>query len=162
MTAKRFWIPAGSLIFGLVAVAGAEGPGDGEALLRLNERVLHSYVVENDTGPLEAIALPEMQVLTPGGLEDLDQVVATVTNLDVDEMRIEDHAVKVTGDAAIVTGIMILKGRLGSRPAPPKLGFMTTFVKRDGEWHQLARSLVPLGPPPGMTPGSPAPGPPPG
>lgn len=87
--------------------------------------------------------------MTPGGLEDLARVVATVTNLEIDEMRLENHAVNVSGDVAIVTGVIVWKGLMGGRPAPPKVGFMTTFVKREGEWRQLARSIFPLGLPPG-------------
>ena len=127
---------------------GAAG-SDEEYLLRLNEKVLHAYVLENDTHPLEAIALPEMQVMTPGGLEDLARVVATVTNLEIDEMRIENHIANLSGDVAIVTGVIVWKGLMEGRPAPPKVGFMTTFVKREGEWRQLARSIIPMGLPPG-------------
>lgn len=150
MTTTDRWVVVALLMVLVATGVGAEGAGEEEGLLQLNEKVLLAYVVENDTGPLEAIALPEMQVMTPGGLEDLARVLATATNLDIDEMRIEDHAAKVSGDVAIVTGVMVWKGLMGGRPAPPKVGFMTTFVKRDGEWRQLARSIIPMGPPPGV------------
>ena len=138
-----------TLLLVLVATDVGAAGSDEEDLLRLNEKVLHAYVLENDTHPLEAIALPEMQVMTPGGLEDLARVVATVTNLEIDEMRIENHTANLTGDVAIVTGVIVWKGLMGGRPAPPKVGFMTTFVKREGEWRQLARSIIPMGLPPG-------------
>ena len=155
MTKTVRWSAVALLMVSVATSVRAEGSGEQESLLRLNEKVLNAYVLESDTGPLEAIALPEMQVMTPGGLEDLAQVIATVTNLDIDEMRIENHAANVTGDVAIVTGVMAWKGLMGGRPAPPKVGFMTTFVKRDGEWRQLARSILPMGPPPGANPGLP-------
>jgi hypothetical protein len=148
MTVKTGRVLLGWLAVAVLLSGAAAGSGDTENLLQLNEEVLYAYVVESDTGPLEAIALPEMQVMTPGGLEDLERVIATVSNLDIDEMTIENHAANVSGDTAIVSGVLILKGSIGPRPAPPRMGFMTTFVKRDGRWRQLARTLMPLGPPP--------------
>jgi hypothetical protein len=114
-----------------------------------NRDMLLAYIVDNDTGPLEQAATDAFFVVTPGGIESREHVIATVGNLDVTAAEVFTHRIEVLGDTAVLAGKITLDGNLNGRPAPD-LGFLSVFRMIDNEWYLVARSLVPqLGPPAG-------------
>jgi hypothetical protein len=124
--------------------AGLIGDSGGEqALLDLNESILREYVVRNNTLPLEATALGDFFAATPGGIESRAHVIATVGNVDVDSVTIENTEIRIHGAAALLAGTLRPYGRLNGRPMPT-LTYLSVYVRQEGRWRLAARSLTPL------------------
>jgi hypothetical protein len=117
--------------------------GGEQALLDLNERILREYVVRNNTRPLEATALGDFFAATPGGIESRAHVIATVGNVDVDSVTIENTEIRFHDDAALLAGTLSPYGRLSGRPMPT-LTYLSVYVRQEGRWRLAARSLTPL------------------
>ena len=121
-------------------------------LVELNERVLVEYVLHNNTGPLEVAARDDFFLIGPAGLESRERVVATVGNLDVDSVAVENAEVRLYGSpvvsSAVLAGTLRGEGSLGGRPMPT-LSYLSVYVREGDEWRLAARSLTPLmfGPP---------------
>jgi hypothetical protein len=115
-----------------------------------NRDVLVEYLVNNNTAPLEAAALDSFFAMTPAGIETREQVLATNVALEVTDADVYTHRIEVAGDTAVLAGKIVATGTLGGNPMP-ELGFLAVYTMQDGEWHLMARSLVPLfaGPPAG-------------
>lgn len=116
-------------------------------IIDLNERILREYVVENNTGPLEDTALDDFFAVTPAGIESRAHIVATVGNVDVDSVTIENTELRIHGDAAVLAGTLRPYGRLNDRPMPT-LTYVSVYIRQEGRWRLTARSLTPLMAPP--------------
>jgi ketosteroid isomerase-like protein len=53
-----------------------------------------------------------------------------------------DMQARVYGDAAVVIGIVSLKGKSGGKPFDADMRFTDTFVRRDGEWKLVAAHVT--------------------
>ena len=120
---------------------------DKQALIELNERVLREYVVHNNTLPLEEIAPKNFFAVTPGGIESRAHVIATVGNVDVDSMTVENNEVRIHGEMALLAGTLRPHGRLSGR-LMPTLTYLSVYIRQNGHWRLVARSLTPLLAPP--------------
>lgn len=107
-----------------------------------NRNVLHEYIVNNNAAPLVDSAIDSFFVVTPGGIETRDHVIRSNANLDVSSAEIFTHRIEVVGDTAVLAGKIVAVGTLEGEPMP-QLGFLTVYTMIEGEWHLLARSLVP-------------------
>lgn len=118
-----------------------------QRLIELNERVLVEYVLHNNTGPLETAARDDFFVVGPAGVESRERVVATVGNLKVDSVSIENTEIRLYGSpeasSAVLAGTLHPRGSLGSRPMPV-LSYLSVYVRKGNEWRLAARSLTPL------------------
>lgn len=116
-------------------------------LVELNERVLVEYVLHNNTGPLKAATRDDFFVVGPAGIEPRAQVIATVGNLDVDSVGVENAEIRLYGSpaasSAVLAGTLRAKGSLGGRPMPV-LSYLSVYVREGDEWRLAARSLTPL------------------
>jgi hypothetical protein len=146
------WFPTATALL-LVLAGCATSPGAQtldedparleRTLVALNERVLVEYVLRNNTGPLEEVALDDFFVVGPAGVELRAHVIATVGSLDVDSVSVETAEVRVYDSTAVLAGTMRAHGQLGGRPMPT-LSYLSVFVRQGGKWRLAARSLTPL------------------
>lgn len=120
-----------------------------ESLVRLNETILESYVLHNDTAPLERATAEGFLVVTPAGIESREQVIATVGNLEVESVVIENERIEVFGSAAVLAGTIRAEGTIMGRPMP-NLTYLSVYAKEGDGWRLVARSLTPKMRPPGV------------
>lgn len=76
-----------------------------------------------------------------GALESKSQYIASIRNdkSQFDSIELSELAVRVDGNAAVVTGVNRVRGKdEQGRPMDRRLRFTDTFVKRDGRWLVLA------------------------
>lgn len=145
------WLLA-TLLFASVAL-GASPPDsdrntrqdtDRETLLRLNTELAHSQIVNRDPTFISKVALENFRVLAPGGLiENKEQVIAGLEAWDATAVTLSDTNVLFHGDVAIVMGRMDIDGIMRPVGRWGPLKYMSTWVKEDGEWRLLSRSLTP-------------------
>lgn len=118
-----------------------------QRLVELNERVLVEYDLHNNTGPLEAAARDDFFLVGPAGVESRDRVLATVGNLDVDSVSVENTEIRLYGgpaaSSAVLAGTIRPNGSLGGRPMPV-LSYLSVYVRDGQTWRLTARSLTPL------------------
>lgn len=117
---------------------------DRETLLRLNTELAHSQIVDRDPTFISKVALENFRVLAPGGLiENKEQVIAGLPAWDATDVTLSDTKVLFHGDIAIVMGRMDIDGIMRPVGRWGPLKHMSTWVKEDGEWRLLSRSLTP-------------------
>lgn len=118
-----------------------------QMLTKLNEQVLVEYILHNNTGPLETAALDDFFLVGPAGVESRNRVVATVDNLEVDSVSVENTEIRLYGSpdasSAVLAGTLRPKGSLEGRPMPI-LTYLSVYVLEEYEWRLAARSLTPL------------------
>lgn len=117
---------------------------DRETLLRLNAELARSQIVNRDPTFISKVALENFRVLAPGGLiENKEQVIAGLPAWDATNVTLSDTKVLFHGDVAIVMGRMDIDGIMRPVGRWGPLKYMSTWVKEDGEWRLLSRSLTP-------------------
>lgn len=116
-------------------------------LIDLNERILVEYVLHNDTALLEATARDDFFLIGPAGIESRERVIATVGNLDVDSVTVNNTEIRLYGQSvassAVLAGTLKANGNLGGRPLPV-LSYLSVYIRDGDEWLLAARSLTPL------------------
>lgn len=117
---------------------------DRETLLRLDAELAHSQIVDRDPAFVSRVALDNFRVLTPGGMfENKDQVIAGLQAWDARNVTLSGTEVVFHGDVAIVMGRMDIDGTLRPVGRWGPLKYMSTWVKEEGDWRLLSRSLTP-------------------
>lgn len=140
-----------TMMFAPVALAappeageGATRDADRETLLRLNAEVARSQIVDRDPTVISKVALENFRVLAPGGLfENKEQVIAGLPAWDATDVTLTSTQVVFHGDVAIVMGRMDIDGTMRPVGRWGPLKYMSTWVKEDGDWRLLSRSLTP-------------------
>ncbi len=54
------------------------------------------------------------------------------------EVRNTDVAVRVYGDVAVVTGLVLISGKFNNRDVSTQSRYMKVYVKRQGQWRVVA------------------------
>lgn len=117
---------------------------DRETLLQLNAEVARSQIVDRDPAVISKVALENFRVLAPGGLfENKEQVIAGLPAWDATDVALTSTQVLFHGDVAIVMGRMDIDGTMRPVGRWGPLKYMSTWVKEDGHWRLLSRSLTP-------------------
>ena len=142
MTARILTLLVLSLLVCPLLVQAQGGCDTTCGLSEHNREVLLEYLVNNNTAPLEEGALESFFVVTPAGIESLEHVMRTNSNVDVSRAEVFTHRIEVIGDTAVLAGKIVAEGTLGNGQMP-ELGFLTVYTMVDGEWRLAARSLVP-------------------
>lgn len=120
---------------------------DAETIKQLNRDVVWALLVEQDTQPLEEIALDSFVVVAPGGrVENKSQAVAGVTSLDVSSIELSDEQVVFHEDTAVLVGKLEADGTMQPLGKLPPMKYMAVFVKADGDWRLLSRAMTPCAP----------------
>lgn len=117
---------------------------DRRLLLELNDRLARSQIVDRDSTFLSETALDELRVLAPGGLiEGKQQVIAGLSGWDAVDVTLSGTEITFFENIAIVTGRMDIDGTMHPVGRWGPLKYMSTWVKNDGHWRLLSRSLTP-------------------
>lgn len=117
---------------------------DREMLLRLNTELVRSQIIDRDPTFISRVALENFRVLAPGGLfENKEQVIAGLPAWDATDVTLTGTKVLFHGDVAIVMGRMDIDGTMRPVGRWGPLKYMSTWVKEDGDWRLLSRSLTP-------------------
>ena len=129
-------------------VATVQDP-DRQALLDLNRQLLESVFIRGETAMLASAALPNLVVVPPGGVvETREQVLNGVANIaGAKAVEIDDVIVAEHGTTAVVVARVQTKRDRPAAGAPPagtgRIRMMNVFVKEQGKWRLLARSITP-------------------
>ena len=107
--------------------------GDTDALARLMAPEFH-FVVMN--GAVETRA----EILGEGP----DSAGRTPSPLQVRSLRAEPDRVVIRGTTGAVISTLHLDATVRGRPLPPQMRVLSVFVREDGAWKLLARSITPL------------------
>lgn len=117
---------------------------DRQELLKLNEELARSQIVDRDSTFIKQVALDEFQVLAPGGLiENKSQVIAGLSAWDANDVVLTGTEVVFYGDIALVMGRMDIDGVMRPVGRWGPLKYMSTWVREGEEWRLLSRSLTP-------------------
>ncbi len=133
----------------LVTAAASSNQSDGreadrETLLALNESLVRTQLIDRDASVFSELALDEFRVLAPGGLiESKAQAEAGVAAWDVVDVELSGTEIVFHGDIAIMMGRMDIDGIMNPVGRWGPLKYMSTWVKEDGDWRLLSRSLTP-------------------
>lgn len=131
------------------APAGSSGPrqdtaADRAELLRLNEQMIQSQIVDRDPAFFERIAVEEFRVLAPGGLiENKKQAIAGVKAWSAKSVKLSATQVVFHGPVAVVMGRMDIDGVMKPVGRWGPLKYMSTWVREGNDWKLLSRSLTP-------------------
>lgn len=132
---------------GALAQTESEVASDEETILQINRKVMEDLLVNADPGALDDVALEEFLVVAPGGrVETKEQAIAGVGSLDVESIEITDEQVVLRGDTALLVGKLVADGTMQPLGRLPPMKFLTVFVKVEGEWKMLGRSLTACAP----------------
>lgn len=117
---------------------------DEQLLLELNERLARSQIVDRDPAVLTETALDELRILAPGGLiEGKREAIAGLSAWDAVDVALTGTEVTFFQNIAIVSGRMDIDGTMQPVGRWGPLKYMSTWVKDDGRWRLLSRSLTP-------------------
>ena len=117
---------------------------DRAALLRLNDELVRSQIVDRDSTFLSEVAVNEFRVLAPGGMiENKNQVIAGLSAWDATGVKLTGTEVVFHGPVALVMGRMDIDGVMRPVGRWGPLKYMSTWVREGDEWRLLSRSLTP-------------------
>ncbi len=115
-----------------------------QELLRLNEQLARTQIVERDSTFIKQVALDNFRVLAPGGLiENKSQVIAGLSSWEATDVKLTGTEVVFYGDIALVMGRMDIDGIMRPVGRWGPLKYMSTWVRKGKEWKLLSRSLTP-------------------
>ncbi len=101
-------------------------------------------IVDNDATLFLSHADKAFLVVAPGGrIEDRTQSAAGAKSFDADRISISGERVAMHGDTAVVVGRLDIDGVMAPVGTLGPMKFMAVFVRDQGEWSLLSRSLTP-------------------
>ena len=113
-------------------------------IIELNRRIMHQQIIERDAALFDESSLEQFHVVAPGGrIEDKTQAMGGVNAWDAEAIEVRDEQVIFHDDTAVLMGRLQIDGVMRPVGELPPMKFMAVFVKADGEWKLLARSLTP-------------------
>ncbi|MGB3626918.1 MAG: nuclear transport factor 2 family protein [Henriciella sp.] len=142
-------MPGAVILFTLILAACATtatsvGPEDEADLLRLNEAIFRSVIVDNQRDQLNAASVPSLVVVAPGGMvEDKAAALAGVAAFDASDITLTGQSVSFQRNVATVTGRLDIDGVVRPVGRFGPLKFMSVYLKEGGEWRLVSRSLTP-------------------
>lgn len=127
----------------LLAGCGTPRPPaqDEKALAQLQQELAKAWM-EGDRATIERIIAHEWSLTGPdGGRSDRAAVLAQVFETRaqrINRLEIDDVAIKLFGDTAVVTGRTRGAGAFNGTPYEVVIRFTDTFVRREGRWQAVA------------------------
>gem|GEM_PF-2261285 len=98
---------------------------------------LATAIQAKDENALFSFLTPDFVLRQPGkGAVGANEFVSEVCSvqLELSFVRIEQLAIDLTGDSALVTGIQHSQVKMNGRTVEDRQPFIDSFVKRDGRW----------------------------
>lgn len=138
-----------AVALGLLAQPAAGSTAD-EAHLSALEVQSHQDWLARDAGALAAIMHLDFRLVAMNGaLETRPHVLGTgerqaTSPLVVREVRVVPEQVIVQGDTAVVISVMDIDASVRDRALPPRMRVQSVFVRGEGGWSLLARSITPI------------------
>lgn len=138
------------LLWGAV---GAQTKSERE-LLSLNVRY-DAAIVANDVAALDGIFADDFVYTSPEGelrtkAQQLEMVRAGLLKLELGKSN--DVSVRVYGNAAVMTGLFIAKGKFRTEPLDIRERYTATWVRQKGRWRLAAEQGVFIRPRPSDSP----------
>lgn len=146
---RFMWAAAVAVAFVGFGAAPTAAQDDDADLLRLNRSLFETLMMERNPGFLLEHSTADYVVVGPGGVvESREQVIAGLEAFaGLDSIAVSREVVRRTGDIAVVTSRLEMHGALDLPVAPfGPLTTATTFVRRDGRWVAVSRTLTPCNP----------------
>ena len=137
---------AGAAVLSMSAeVPGRELSREAQELAERTTEQLEAYALRGDGASIRRIAHPQfMTVFAPGLLESLEMVSGTASNVKVTRFDQETLDVRIVGETAVVITRADVDGFVGTRPHPSPLLMTHTFIRQDGNWLLLQRTMTPI------------------
>jgi ketosteroid isomerase-like protein len=124
-----------------------EGTGaTARALTALENRWVDA-LQKADTATLDSILADTYVDTDEQGQRSDKQAVLSVLksgDLKFESVKVSDMQVHAYGNAAVVTGVGVQRGKFKGQPLTPKIVFTDTFIRQNGNWMAVAshRSAV--------------------
>lgn len=113
-------------------------------LLKLNRALLESTIVRRESGLFEEIALPQFLVIPPGGLvETKAEAIAGLGSFSAAGVSITEERAIIHDQTAVVIARVQIDGEVRPVGRLGPLRNMGVFVRTNGKWRLLARSVTP-------------------
>ena len=127
-----------------IALAAQPRQTDRDALIQLHKELIETTFLRGESSLLAATALPNLIVVPPGGVvERRDQVISGLPNVGAESVHIDDVVVADHGATAVVVARVMVKRTAGRGAGSGRSRMMNVFVKDQGQWRLLARSITP-------------------
>ena len=141
-----FGAVAGAILFCLPSQLSARVLSrEAQELAKRTTEQLEAYALRGEGDSIRSVAHPQfMTVFAPGLLESLDMVSTTVSNVKVTRFDQETLDVRIVGNTAVVVTRADIDGFVGTRPHPTPILMTHTFVREDGKWLLLQRTMTPI------------------
>lgn len=155
MKSKLYLLINTMALFVFAGAGASYGQGDASApavqALRQIESDVSTAYLKGDTAVLERVWADEYTFTPPNGMvfnkaDYLAMLKSGVVKYEsFDPQNIE---VQVYGDAAVVTGLVTVKGKVPGHTINGQDRFLTVYVKRQGRWQQVATQAARVARPP--------------
>ena len=132
-----------------LAAAATATPSDRDIVAEL-DRTYQVAVKRNDAATMDKILHPNFVLVLGGGerisrAELLDEARRGTIQYDLQDEEEGSQIVLVTGDTAIITAKLLLKGVQGGQPFERTLWFSDTYVRTPTGWRYLfGQASLPL------------------
>ena len=126
----------------------AQGSSDSDVTTKIvaMEHMWSQAYVLKDPKALEKILDDRfINVESDGKVITKAEVLAEVTKSSVLQVLTESMVVRLHGDTAIVTGVVVIKGVERGKPFSQRERFMDTWLYKNGQWVTIAGLVTPVG-----------------
>lgn len=114
-------------------------------IIGLNKQIFREHVLKHSTALLRIHGEDDYRLITPAGkLQTKEEVMGEVNDLQVSDLQVIASQMIMKKRMAILIGHLEIKGTFHGKPLPPKIRYMSVFVKKKKEWRLQARSLTPV------------------
>ena len=138
-----------ALLFPLATIAAepnAESSPQQQAILKAEEEFFNASKA-GDVKRLEAVLADDFTLGGPtGNIMEREEYVSAVREkvLVLESGKLDEVKVRVYGDAAVVTGVMIVSGKHGDFDFSGNYRVTDTLIKHDGKWQKVAGQMTPI------------------
>jgi len=130
----------------LFAQENSEPSPQQKAVLKVEQDWLDACKV-GDAKRVEAQLHNDFELTGPTGMVmDKEQYVGAVREkvLVLESAKLDETKVRIYGDAAVVSGLMVVAGRHGDFDFTGTYRFTDTLIKHDGKWQKVAGQMTPI------------------
>ena len=136
----KSWMFSLLLVFATAPALARDAAQDERDILRAEAAICHAFEAGDAEYLRTALDSRFTLIDSRGAVTDLAQNLAEVQAREprYQEFRNHSQAIRLFGDAAIVTGITSIKGTAGGEAFVADFRFTDTWIRRDGRWIMAA------------------------